>query len=168
MGRPMTVSDSIEIEVDPATAYDAVSDVTQMGRWSPENRGAKTSGDGARLSAGDTFVGDNKRGSVPIRWQTKCLVTAADRPERFAFTVTHYGFEPVLIRVPVASWEYRFEPIDRGTRVTETWRDDRRLWPDPVAAIFDRIATGGKPFHEFQRGNIARTLRQLKAELEAS
>ena len=167
MARPMTVADSIEIEVAPDVAYDAVSDVTQMGRWSPENRGARTARDGAPLRVGDTFVGDNKRGSVPIKWQTRCVVTAAERPERFAFTVTHYGFEPLLIRVPVASWEYRFEAIEGGTRVTETWRDDRTAWPDVVAGVFDRLATGGKRFHEFQRGNIARTLKRLKAELEA-
>lgn len=167
MTRPLTVSDSIEIAVPPNVGYDAVSDVTQMGRWSPENRGARTAGDGAPLVVGDTFVGDNKRGSVPLSWQTKCVVTAAERPERFAFTVTHYGLQPVLIPVAVASWEYRFEATPGGTRVTETWRDDRTSWPDIVAGVFDRLATGGKHFHEFQRGNIAQTLKRLKAELEA-
>ena len=165
--RPMTVSDSIDIAVDPETAYDAVSDVTQMGRWSPENLGATPQRADAPLAVGDTFVGTNKRGSVPVRWQTRCLVTAAERPERFAFTVTHYGYHPILVKVPVASWEYRFEAIDGGTRVTETWRDDRTRWPDAVAAVFDRAATGGQLFSDFQRGNIARTLKRLKAELEA-
>ncbi len=167
MPRPMTVSDSIDIAVDPETAYDAVSDVTQMGRWSPENLGATTQRADAPLAVGDTFVGTNKRGSVPVRWQTRCLVTAAERPDRFAFTVTHYGYQPILVKVPVASWEYRFEAIDGGTRVTETWRDDRTRWPDAVAAVFDRAATGGQLFSDFQRGNIARTLKRLKAELEA-
>src|SRR5699024_10420590 len=47
MARPRTVSDSIEIAVDPQTAYAAVSDITQMGRWSPENTGGTVDDPGA-------------------------------------------------------------------------------------------------------------------------
>ncbi len=59
-----------------------------------------------------------------------------------------------------------FEPVPEGTRVTETWTDDRR-WPDPVAAAFDKLATGGQHFHQFQRRNIATTLKRLRADFEA-
>jgi hypothetical protein len=48
-----------------------------------------------------------------------------------------------------ASWEYRFEPTAAGkTRVTETWKDDRTSWPDPLVAVFDRVVTSGKSFPE--------------------
>ncbi|NEE48629.1 SRPBCC family protein, partial [Streptomyces sp. SID8455] len=58
------------------------------------------------------------------------------------------------------------EAVDGGTRVTETWTDDRRSWPDFVANAFDRVATGGKTFAQFQRGNIRTTLKRLKAAVE--
>ena len=44
MKRELSVSGWIHIKVDPETVYDAVSDVRQMGRWSPENKGAAVRG----------------------------------------------------------------------------------------------------------------------------
>ncbi len=160
----MSVSGSIVIEVDPATVYDAVSDVRQMGRWSPENTGARVAGDHAEARVGMTFVGENKRG--PARWKTRCTVTAADRGERFAFDVDRYGIGGVLVPVSVASWEYTFKPSAQGTLVTETWVDGRRRWPDFAARAFDPLVTRHSSFAEFQRGNIRRTLRNLKVALE--
>lgn len=160
MTRERTVSDSVVINVRPLVAWAAVSDVTQMGRWSPENTGARV-GAGRPTQVGTTFMGTNKRGL--FRWSTGCRVTAAVPGERFAFQVRRFGKVPVRI----ATWAYDFEPVDGGTRVTETWTDDRP-WPDLVAKVFDRMATGGQLFADYQRGNIRRTLDRLKAELERS
>lgn len=164
MSRELSVSGSIHIEVDPETVYDAVSDVRQMGRWSPENKGARVQGGFREAYVGMTFVGTNKRG--PIRWHTRCTVTVADRGHRFAFDVNRYGVAPVLLPVSIASWEYLFEPDGSGTLVTETWRDGRARWPDVVTRAFDPVATRHRSFADFQRVNIARTLARLKAELE--
>ena len=164
MAREFEVSDSIVVAVDPATAYDAVSDVRQMGRWSPENRGAVVKDDFDHAYAGMRFVGDNKRGS--IRWQTECVVTVAEPGRRFAFDVRRYGFGRFMVPVRIASWAYDFEPVDRGTRITETWSDGRTGWPDFTTRVFDPIATGKPSFAEFQKGNIRRTLANLKTELE--
>ncbi|EST36928.1 hypothetical protein N566_15870 [Streptomycetaceae bacterium MP113-05] len=166
MARVFTVSGSIVIRTDPRTAYEQVSDPGRMGRWSPENRGATLAPawrDGAR--AGLTFAGHNKRGA--LRWTTQCLVTAADPGERFAFRVRAFGPERLALRAPIATWEYRFEAVDGGTRVTETWTDDRRAWPAPLANVFDRVATRGRVFADFQQHNIRRTLANLKQTLEA-
>jgi len=164
----MTVAGSIWIDVAPEAAYDAVSDVTQMGRWSPENTGAKVSrtvGADAAAYVGMHFVGSNKRG--PVRWQTRCTVSAAERGRRFAFDVDRYGLAPLLLLpVSVASWAYDFAAQDGGTLVTETWRDGRGLWPDVTVRVFDPLATRHASFAKFQRGNIARTLKNLKRELE--
>lgn len=163
MRRPHTVSDSVTIAVDPLTAWAAISDITQMGRWSPENVGGRAATDGA-LTVGDSFVGHNTRGRA--RWSTECTVTAADPGERFAFRVHHIGPRGrALLPASIATWEYRFEPRGEGTLVTETWTDDRR-WPDAVARIFDRAVTGGRTFAEYQPKNIRRTLDRLKSELE--
>ncbi len=166
----MTVQDSIVIEgVDPRTVYDEVSDPSQMGRWSPENLGTAEgdrTGDAAAGPAyvGMSFVGHNRRGRV--RWATRCTVTAADPGERFAFRVHAIGLRKPRLPASIATWEYRFEEVARGTQVTEVWTDGRRGWPDVVAARFDRLATGGRLFSEFQRRNIARTLARLKSDLE--
>jgi uncharacterized protein YndB with AHSA1/START domain len=166
MSRVLTVSDSIVIDVAPEAAYDAVSDVTQMGRWSPENTGATVEQPAGAAYVGMHFVGSNKRG--PARWHTRCTVTAADRGRHFAFVVDRYGMTPLLLPVSVASWEYTFEPNGSGTLVTETWHDGRTLWPDIAVRIFDPLATRHASFADFQRGNIRRTLRNLKRELERS
>lgn len=162
----MTVSDSVVIEASPEEIYAELSDPTQMARWSPENRGAKVAdGPGRAPYVGMTFVGDNKRG--PARWVTRCTVTAAEPGRRFAFDVDRYGLGVPLLPVRIATWAYDLEPVAGGTRVTETWTDRRRGWPDAVADRFDRFATGGRTFAEFQRGNIARTLARLKADFES-
>lgn len=164
MTREMTTAGSLWIDVLPEVAYDAVSDVTQMGRWSPENTGATVARPADAAYVGMHFVGSNRRG--PARWQTRCTVTAAERGRRFAFDVDRYGLAPFLLPVSVASWAYTFEPQDGGTLVTEVWHDGRTRWPDVSVRIFDPLATGHASFAAFQRGNIARTLKNLKRELE--
>ncbi|MBU7600496.1 SRPBCC family protein [Streptomyces sp. P38-E01] len=163
MARTLQVSDSIEIAVSPSIAYEQVSDPTKMGRWSPENLGATVQDRDGGAFVGMVFDGRNKRGA--FRWTTRCEVVAADSGERFAFRVRAIGVRRPRLRAPIATWEYRFEPTPVGTRVTETWIDDRS-WPDFAAGIFDRIATRGQTFADFQRGNIRRTLDNLKKALE--
>ncbi|MDN5717632.1 MAG: SRPBCC family protein [Janibacter sp.] len=163
MSRTRTVSDSVTIAVSPLTAWQAVSDITQMGRWSPENTGGRTTGT-APIAVGTSFVGTNSRGGA--RWSTQCTITAADPGERFAFRVHGIGGTKPVLPARIATWEYRFEEAEGGTRVTETWTDDRR-WPDAVARVFDKAATGGRTFAQFQRKNIRRTLDRLKSELES-
>lgn len=164
MPRILTVSDSIDVAVDPLVAYEQVSDLTQMGRWSPENLGATVPEPGQPAHVGMTFVGYNRRG--PARWRTWCTVTAADPGRRLAFRVHTFGVGIPLIKAPIAEWAYDFEPVDGGTRVTETWTDRRRQWPDALTKVLDPIATRHRSFADFQRGNIRRTLRKLKSELE--
>lgn len=163
MSRQRIVTDSVIIDVDPHTAYAAVSDITQMGRWSPENLGGEVT-DGAPVTIGTRFVGRNRRGRA--EWVTAAKVIAADPGEQFAFRVNGIGVKNPTLRGRNATWEYRFEPVEGGTRVTETWTDDRN-WPDAVAGVVDRVLTGGQPFAKFQEKNIRRTLERLKVELEA-
>lgn len=165
MPRTVSVSGDVIIRGNPETVYDQVSDPRLMGQWSPENRGASLDGEwqgAARV--GMVFAGHNERGA--FRWTTQCEVTAADPGERFAFRVRAFGQKRFFIRTPIASWEYSFEAVDGGTRVTETWTDDRR-WPDLVANTFDRLATRGKVFADYQQGNIRRTLDRLKEAMES-
>ncbi|WP_194818654.1 SRPBCC family protein [Nocardia sp. XZ_19_385] len=164
MRRVTTVSDSILVAAKPLDVYEQISDPRLMGRWSPENLGATIREPRESSYAGMEFDGVNKRGLT--KWVTRCVVTAADPGERFAFQVQAIGAREPWIRAGIASWEYRFTQEDGGTRVTETWTDDRRRWPNAAVQVFDRIVTGGDTFAQFQAKNIARTLRNLKKQLE--
>lgn len=164
LARVFTVHSSVVIAVPPEVAYRAVSCPGDMGRWSPENLGTTAGPADGPAALGSTFVGRNKRGR--FRWVTRCTVTAADPGRRFAFRVHAIGLDRPRLRGPIATWEYRFEPSGDGTRVTETWTDDRRAWPTFVAHTFDRLATAGSTFADFQTRNIEKTLRNLKRELE--
>lgn len=149
MARTFQVSDDIIVEADPSTVYAQVSDPSLMGRWSPENLGATVrEGQHTGAHVGMVFDGRNKRGA--LRWTTRCTVTAADPGGRFEFRVHAIGLKNPRLRSPIATWEYRFEQVPEGTKVTETWTDDRRSWPA-----------------EFQRKNISTTLRRLKTQMEA-
>ncbi|MER7763727.1 SRPBCC family protein [Streptomyces sp. NPDC097619] len=164
MPRTFEVSDSIVVRVPPEEVYRHVSDPARMGEWSPENLGGTVTSGPGEIRTGTVFDGRNKRGA--FRWTTRCTVTAAEPGRLFRFRVHAIGVRSPRIRGPIATWEYRFEPVPEGTRVTETWTDDRRAWPDAVAGVFDRIATRGHTFAAFQRRNIATTLRNLKRVLE--
>ena len=162
--RELTVSDSVVIAVDPMTVWEQVADPTQMPRWSGENTGARIEG-GRPLREGEVFAGTNKRGRM--RWATECVVRRSVPGEQFGFDVRGWGLGTPRGSFPVARWEYTFEPVEGGTRVTETWSDGRRAWPDWLADGFDRLAAG-RPFAQFQRRNIARTLAAMKADLEGA
>ncbi|MCE5292878.1 MAG: SRPBCC family protein [Nocardiaceae bacterium] len=166
MARTKQVTDSIIIATDPLTAYNAVSHPERIPAFSPENTRGVVESEGAPAFVGMRFSGWNRRrGAV---WTTGCEVTAADQGRHFAFKVRRYGLGPMMVPVAVASWDYRFEPVEGGTRVTETWTDDRRGWPDAPTRAFDWVATGkSEGFAEFQRGNIARSLAGLKKLLES-
>jgi uncharacterized protein YndB with AHSA1/START domain len=160
----MIVSDFVNVAASPEQIWAAVADPSQMPRWSPENTGAPV-GAGQPLAVGDVFHGTNKRGAA--RWTTRCAVTAADPAKSFAFDVLAIGIKNPRLPGKIASWSYTFEPVGSGTKVTETWTDRRDGWPDWVAAGFDRVATRGSLFSDFQRRNIAKTLANLKADFES-
>jgi len=165
MPRDLQVSDTVVIAADPRTIYDQLADPTQMPRWSPENVGASTAVSSGPLGLGAVFDGANRRGRAT--WSTQCVVTAADPGRRFAFEVRRIGPRSPVVPGRIASWSYDLEEVEAGTRVTETWTDNRR-WPDWVATVFDRTVTGGRLFADFQRRNIARTLAAMKADFESS
>lgn len=166
MPRRFTGSDSVVIRVGPHEVYRQVADPSRMREWSPENTGATVHGNAEHVGVGTVFDGTNRRG--PVRWTTRCIVTTAEQDRLFGFRVCAIGIRKPCIPVRMAGWEYRFEAVPEGTRVTETWTDERRGWPGFVVQAYDRVATRGSTFAEFQVGNIRSTLHNLKAALERS
>ena len=145
---------SVAIAASPLTVYDLVTDVAQMGQWSPEATGA--AGAPKQLGVGDHFWGLNKRGIV--RWFTRCTVVQADPGKRFVFDV---DFPPM----PVSRWTYEFEATEGGCRVSETW-DDRRFGPfgPAIRGLGQALIPG--PRAEHNQRNIEITLARLKAAAE--
>ncbi len=149
--------ESILIAADPVAVYDLVADVERMGEWSPEATGARRAP--LRLSAGDRFIGSNRRG--PVRWYTQCTVLQADRGAVLEFDV---DFGPVGI----SRWRYDFVPQpEGGTRVTESWQDRRDgLLGPPIRALGSLLIPGDRAAHN--RRTMRVTLHRLRAAAEAA
>ena len=151
------VSVRIHIDASPGAVYDLVADVARMGEWSPEATGAVRAP--AALSAGDRFIGSNRRG--PIRWYTQCTVLRADRGDVFAFDVDAGP-------IPLSRWTYTFtEAPAGGTVVTETWLDRRDgLVNLPVRLLGTLVIPGDRAAHN--RSTMRATLARLKETAEAA
>ena len=117
----LTFSDSVVVAASPEELYDLVSDVTRTGEWSPVCVACWWD-EGATGKAGDWFTGRNV---TPERtWETRSLVAVADRGREFAW----------LVGGSRARWGYTLEPVDGGTRLTESWE----FLPDGLALMAER------------------------------
>jgi hypothetical protein len=143
------------IAADRNAIYDLVSDLAQMGKWSPEATGGRWVGGSTGPTVGAKFRGNNRSGWR--RWSTSCEVTSADRGKRFAFHVT-------LGPVPIADWSYDFESDGTTTRVLEQWTDLRPGWMD----LASRSVMGVADRAVHNQRNMALTLTALKQAVEAA
>ncbi|MFF2777598.1 SRPBCC family protein [Streptomyces sp. NPDC058052] len=114
MERQWRLEESTVVDAPPARVYAMVSDLRNMGRWSPECRYVWVPRPPSR--AGTRFVGLNRRG--PFAWPTVGRVVRATPGSEFVFDVGVFG-------LPIARWGYRFEAEGEGTRLTEFWEDLR-------------------------------------------
>ena len=105
-------SATTHIKATPEAVYALISDVTRMGEWSPETVKAEWIDGATGPAPGARFKGTNKAG--PIRWSTTPKVTVCDPGREFTFVLGFAGQEFVV-------WRYRFEPVDDGTDVTESF-----------------------------------------------
>ncbi len=104
----LTHAGSVVVRTSPEALYDLVSDVTRTGEWSPVCTACWWD-DGASGRVGDWFTGRNE---TPDRtWETRSQVVAADRGREFAW----------LVGGRLVRWGFLLEPVDGGTRLTETW-----------------------------------------------
>ena len=109
--------DSEELVVN-ATAehiYDLVADLPRMGQWSPECQSVEWEGGAEEPVVGARFVGHNRGGPRKLmRWSRHGRVLVAEPGRQFAFVTEEGGHESTV-------WRYRFESVDGGTRVTESY-----------------------------------------------
>ena len=149
--------DNVSVVVDaPAEAvYDLVAEITRMGEWSPETAQVEWVDGATGPAVGARFLGHNISGPFNLmRWSRHGTVRVADRGREFAFATEEGGREGTV-------WRYRFEAIDGGTRVTESYEVE---WIPLWARILDVPTNRAKQLREGMR----HTLGQLKTAAEAN
>jgi hypothetical protein len=123
-----------------------------MGEWSPECQKVEWE-DGASGQAGATFVGHNRGGPFRlVRWSRQGRVMTADPGREFSFSTEEGGREST-------HWRYRFESIEGGTRVTESYEVK---WIPVWARILD-VPTNR---HRELLDHMRHTLTNLKSKAE--
>ena len=141
------------IAASPDTLYDMVSDLPRMGELSPENTGGMWINGATGPEVGAVFRGTNSHGDK--HWATTAVIERAERGKEFVFR-TSVG------PIKIARWGYTFEPVDNGTKVTETW-DDMRNWvakkAGTVASGVSNRLTHNRETMEVTLGNLARAAR---------
>jgi hypothetical protein len=147
-------SESVVVDAPAEVIYDLVAELTRMGEWSPECARVEWEAGATGPAVGAGFVGHNRGGPFALmRWSRHGTVLAAERGREFAFATEEGGREGTV-------WRYRFEPVDGGTRVTESYRVD---WIPLWARIVDVPTNRAKELRDAMR----HTLGRLKTTAEA-
>jgi uncharacterized protein YndB with AHSA1/START domain len=141
------------INASPMAVWDAITDVTRMGEWSPECHTCEWQGDATGPAVGALFIGHNRNGEY--EWTTEAEVTACEPGERFAF-------DGVFGDLRFSHWAYVIEATDDGCRVTEVWDDGR---PDEIVEATSKIS-GVTNRADHNRTTMEATLARLAAAVE--
>jgi hypothetical protein len=137
----------------PAKIWDLVSDVTKIGRYSPETFEAEWLEGATGPAVGAKFRGHVKRnGRGPVYW-TMCTVMECVPEREFAFGVGT-GDTPLNV------WRYRMEPSGDGTDVTESFALARTA---PLRLYW---AVLGWSRGKTNRKGMQTTLERIRAEVE--
>lgn len=144
------------IAATPEELYDIVSDLPRMTELSSdEHLGGEWVGGATGPTTGAKFKGRNAHGRRS--WSTVATVDIADRGREFAFDVTGGP-------IKVSRWSYRFEAVERGTKVTEAWTDRRNA----IAKGLGGFLSGVKDRSTANRAAMETTLANLAARAEAA
>ena len=149
-----TLARTVTITAPAGRVWALLSDLPQMGAYSPENTGGRWLGGATGPAVGVAFKGDNRRGGR--RWSTRVTVVACEPGHLFAFDVSSVG-------QPVARWSYAVAPTAAGCTVTETWLDQRGR----LLGALGSLITGERDRAGFTAASMEQTLAALKVRAEA-
>ena len=144
---PQVVSESIDIVAPPEIVFTILADPRQQSRIDGSGSVRALLKGPERLSKGATFGVDMKLFGVP--YKIRNTVVEFDEGRRVAWR--HFGGH---------RWRYVLEPIEGGTRVTESF--DYSMYKLPQRLV---IELAGFPARN--RAGIAGTLVKLKEAAEA-
>jgi uncharacterized protein YndB with AHSA1/START domain len=144
---------TVHIKASPEQVWDLVSDVTKIGRYSPETFEAEWLDGATGPAVGARFRGHVKRnGKGPTYWAA-CTVTACEPGRVFEFGVGAPG-------KALNTWRYELQPAGDGTDVTESFALKRTV---PLRIYWALL---GWARGRTNRNGMQKTLERMKAELE--
>jgi polyketide cyclase/dehydrase/lipid transport protein len=137
----------------PATAdslWTLLSDVTEMGRWSPECTGGRWLDGASKPAVGARFRGNNRWGVM--RWSTTCEVVAAEPGRLLTFDARHWSGA-------TTRWTFELVPDGDGTVL---WERFETVGTPGLVLLLDRLA--GRP--ERLLDSMKMTLQRLSQTAE--
>jgi hypothetical protein len=149
----MRDSVTVHMTASADAIWELLSDVTRIGRYSPETFEAEWVDGATGPAVGAKFRGHVKRnGRGPIYWTT-CTVTASEPGREFAFGVGSS-------EKPLNVWRYSLVPAGDGTDVTESFE----LANTPPLRLYWALL--GWARGRTNRNGMQTTLERIKAEVE--
>ena len=139
-----TVSGSRVIDASADDIFDVLADPARHGEFDGSGTVGRARGSSSRLDLGARFAMDMKLGPIPYRISNTVVEFEDDRSIAWQHVGKH-------------RWRYELEPVDHGTKVTETFDYSTATWPKGIELI-------GYP--ERHRANIDATLERLAAIFE--
>lgn len=109
-----STSASTEIAAPPSTVWALVRDIDLPARFSPEFQGADWLDGAEEATVGARFVGRNHHAAIG-GWETTSTIVVHEPEREIAYEVDGDGG-------PAARWSFTLEPIDGGTRLTQSMR----------------------------------------------
>jgi uncharacterized protein YndB with AHSA1/START domain len=144
---------TVHMAAPPEKIWALVSDVTKIGRYSPETFEAEWLDGATGPAVGATFRGHVKRNEKGPTYWTTCTVTASEPGREFAFGVGS-GDTPLNV------WRYVLVPSGDGTDVTESFT----LAQTVLLRVYWAVL--GWARGKTNRRGMQTTLERIKAEVE--
>ena len=147
---------TVHMSASPDEIWDLVSDVTKIGRYSPETFDAEWLEGATGPAVGAKFRGHVKRnGRGPIYWTT-CTVSECQPGQVFAYGVGNNSDKPLNV------WRFELTPSGDGTDVTESFT----LAPTPLLRLYWTLL--GWARGKTNRNGMRTTLERMRDEVERS
>ncbi len=135
----------------PAEAlWQIIADVTRVGEWSHECRGARLLGGAPAAAPGVRFRGQNRSGH--FRWSRSCVFTVVEPPRALV-----WRSGGLWGRVDSTQWRIDLDSIAEGTRIVQTYQVLH------VAPGLDRVYWRLIKAHRDRRAALADDLERLAA-----
>ncbi|HEX4492668.1 MAG TPA: SRPBCC family protein [Acidimicrobiia bacterium] len=146
---------TVHMRATPERIWELVSDVTRIGKYSPETFEAEWLDGATGPSVGARFRGHVKRNGIGPTYWTTCTVVASVPGREFAFGVGSSD-------KPLNVWRYRLDPAGDGADVTESFELADKF-PLRLYWVLLGWARG-----RTNRNDMQTTLERVKAEVERS
>lgn len=154
---------TVHMDAPADRVWSLISDVTQIGRFSPETFEAEWLDGATGPSEGARFRGHVKRNEKgPVYW-TECTVVACETGREFAFAVRSrpFGLPLAPSSVVQLTWSYVLKEAGDGTEVTESFELAKTV---PMRLYWALLGWARGPRIE---KDMRRTLQAIKAAAES-